>query len=175
MTAEGQAAMAKFKKQVSDYQEKPEEAEELASRDALTGVRNRMCVEAMIESRIAAGTAFCLTMLDIDGFKAVNDTHGHVVGDELLKQFAGDLRSQCRSTDVIGRWGGEATAQMERLRKWLCGNYIVRAGSGTRKLRLDFSFGVAEHLPQESLKSLMERADAAMYQGKTGGRGSSAA
>lgn len=187
MTAEGKAAVEELKKQVVVYQARLEEAEELASRDALTGLRNRMCIESMIERRIDSGTVFCAAMVDIDDFKKVNDRHGHLAGDELLKQFAGELRSACRSTDVIGRWGGdefvivldyplaEATGQIERLRKWVCGDYTVQANAGTMKLSLNASIGLAEHLPQEAMKALVGRADAAMYERKGAGRGVSAA
>jgi diguanylate cyclase (GGDEF)-like protein len=182
MSAESRAAVEELRREIKVYQVKLEEAEEMASRDALTGVWNRMCLENMIESRIVAGTRFCVSMLDLDGFKKVNDTHGHQIGDELLKQFAAELRSACRLTDVIGRWGGdefvivvdarmvEATAQIERLRKWVCGDYTVRSAAGVLKLRLDASIGLAEHLPQEPMKSLMGRADAAMYERKKDGR-----
>lgn len=187
MTAEGKAAVDELKKQVTAYQAKLEDAEELASRDALTGVRNRMCMEAMIESRIEAGSAFCVAMIDLDGFKKVNDTYGHLTGDELLKQFALELRSTCRATDVIGRWGGDefliifdypmeqALAQVERLRKWVCGNYTVGSKAGAMKLRLDASIGLAEHLPRESMKTLIGHADEAMYEQKAGRRGWGAA
>ncbi len=182
MTAEGKATVEELKKQVSTYQAKLEAAEELASRDVLTGTRNRMCIEAMMESRIAADAAFCVAMIDIDGFKKVNDTHGHLVGDDLLKQFAAELRSACRSTDVIGRWGGdeflilldcrlaEGTAQVERLRKWVCGDYTLATKTGPLKLGLNASIGLAERLPQETLKALLARADAAMYERKEAGK-----
>lgn len=184
MTAEGKAAVEELEKQVTVYQAKLEEAEELASRDTLTGLCNRMCMEGMIESRIESGASFCVAMLDVDHFKKVNDRYGHLTGDELLKQFATELRSICRSTDEIGRWGGdefvilldcpsnEATAQIERLCKWVCGDYTVRGKAGAIKLGLNVSVGLAEHLPEESIKSLMGRADAAMYQhkGRSAGR-----
>ncbi len=107
MTAEGKAVLDQLKEQVASYQTKLEEAEELASRDALTGLSSRLYVEGQIEKRIAAGTPFCVAIIDIDGFKKVNDDHGHLTGDELLKQFGVELRSACRATDVIGRWGGD--------------------------------------------------------------------
>ena len=182
MTEESKAAAEVLRKQVSTYQAKLEEAEEIAARDALTGVRSRLCAESHIESRIAAGAGFCLAMVDIDDFKRVNDEHGHVTGDELLKAFAGELRSVCRATDVIGRWGGdefvvlldcsreEASERIERLRRWVCGDYTVAGKSGAVKLRLDASIGVAEHVPGESMKALVARADAAMYAVKAMGR-----
>ena len=179
MAAEGREVLDQLKKQVEDYQIKLEEAEEIAARDALTGASSRVFVEGQIEKRIGSSDTFCVAIVDIDGFKKVNDVHGHLTGDELLKQFAGELRSACRSTDVIGRWGGdefillfdspldEAEAQTERLRKWVCGNYTVKRKQGALKLRIDASIGLAAHVAGEEMNDLLARADAAMYQQKT--------
>jgi len=178
MTAEGKAAIDQLRAEVSSYQSKLEQAEEIASRDTLTGLRSRLCVESQIGSRITTGTPFCVAIVDIDAFKKVNDDHGHLTGDELLKQFADELRSACRSKDVIGRWGGdefiilfdstlaETSAQTDRLSKWVCGNYTVKSGSGMAKLRVDASIGLAEHAPKETMNELLARADAAMYRNK---------
>ena len=178
MAAEGKAAVDELKKQVKTYQTKLDEAEEQASRDALTRVRNRMSVESLIEAKITAGKPFTVAMIDMDGFKKVNDKHGHQAGDELLVQFATELRSACRSTDVVGRWGGdefvlmiesgldESTAQVDRLRPWICGDYAVKGRDGEVKLHVEASIGLAEHRPPEPLKELMARADEAMYENK---------
>jgi diguanylate cyclase (GGDEF)-like protein len=178
MSEEGKEVLAHLREQVQEYRAKLEEAEQVASRDALTGVSSRVYVESQIERRIEAETAFCVAIVDIDGFKKVNDAHGHLAGDALLKEFAGELRSACRATDVMGRWGGdeflllldggpaEAEAQTERLRKWVCGNYIVQGRSGELRLRLDASIGLAAHVTGETMKELVARADAAMYQDK---------
>lgn len=178
MTEEGKTAIDQLQRQVSTYQAKLEAAEQIASRDALTGLRSRLCVENLIERHINAGIAFCVAIADIDEFKKVNDAHGHLTGDELLKQFAGELVSACRATDVIGRWGGdefiivlecgiaEASPQTERLSKWVCGNYTVQAIAGALKLRIDASIGLAEYKPGESMKDLLTRADASMYEHK---------
>jgi diguanylate cyclase (GGDEF)-like protein len=148
MTAEGNAAIDKLKAEITTYQARLEEAEEIASRDALTGLGSRLAVEAQIEQSFQSGAPFCVAIIDIDEFKRVNDKYGHLAGDELLKQFATELRSVCRSTDTIGRWGGdefilvlhcgiaEAMAQIDRLRKWVCGNYTVQASSVPAKLRV---------------------------------------
>lgn len=182
MTAEGKAAIDQLRAEVTTYQAKLEEAEEIASRDALTGLGNRLFVEDKIEQFLSAGALFCVAIIDIDQFKRVNDKHGHLVGDEVLKQFATELRSVCRSTDTIGRWGGdefilalhssiaEATAQIGRLRKWVCGDYTVQTGSIPRKLRIDASIGLAERLAGETMKELVERADAEMYRDKAASR-----
>jgi diguanylate cyclase (GGDEF)-like protein len=178
MAAEGKAIVDELRKEVVHCRAKLEEAEEIASRDALTGLRSRLNVEDQIEARVAAKTPFCVGMVDIDDFKKINDEYGHVVGDELLKQFAGELRSICRSTDVIGRWGGdefiilldcslsEATAQRDRLRNWVCGSYTVQGSSGATKLSLNISIGLAEYQPGEPVKELLTRADDAMYEHK---------
>ncbi len=182
MTAEGKTAFDQLQERLTTYQTKLEEAEALAFHDALTGLRSRLCVENMIESRIASGSVFCVAIVDIDGFKKVNDDHGHLTGDELLKQFATELRSVCRQSDVIGRWGGdefiivldcsqaEAGAQIDRLRKWVCGDYTVQGKSGPLKLKIDASIGLAERLPDEAMKELLARADAAMYERKAASR-----
>lgn len=182
MTEEGKRVLDHLKKQVEDYQVKLEEAEKIAARDALTGANSRVYVEGQIERRIESGATFCVAIVDIDDFKKVNDVHGHLTGDEVLKQFAGELRSACRSTDVIGRWGGdefillfdapleEATAQTERLRKWVCGDYTVTGKHGALKLRIDASIGLAAHAAGDEMKDLVAHADAAMYQQKTSAR-----
>ncbi|HEY1902629.1 MAG TPA: GGDEF domain-containing protein [Terracidiphilus sp.] len=182
MAAEGKQAIAELRAEVTSYQAKLEEAEELASKDALTGLRNRSWAEHQIEQRIAAGAALSVAIVDIDQFKRVNDEHGHLVGDELLRQFAGELRSASRSTDVLGRWGGdefilvlnatlqEAEAQIDRLRVWVCGSYQVQARSGTMKLKVEASIGLAVHAPGETMKDLLGRADAAMYRCKSASR-----
>jgi len=178
MTEEGKEVLDRLKKQVETYQTKLEEAEKIASRDALTGVSSRVYVEGQLEKRVESSAVFCVAIVDIDGFKKVNDAHGHLTGDELLKQFAGELKSACRSTDLIGRWGGdefillfdsgleEAEAQTERLRKWVCGNYSVPGKTGTLKLRVDASIGLAAHAAGEGMSEIVGRADAAMYEQK---------
>lgn len=186
MTEEGTVAIDRLKQQVDTYRVKLEEAEAIASRDSLTGLRSRLCVEGLIERFIDSSVPFCVAIVDIDGFKKVNDEHGHLAGDELLKQFSRELVSACRSTDVTGRWGGdefiialecgiaEATSQIDRLRNWVCGSYTLETKSGVRKLTVEASIGLAEHIPPESIKDLLLRADTAMYAHKSAGRSSRA-
>jgi diguanylate cyclase (GGDEF)-like protein len=186
MVAEGKATLDQLRGQVAEYQAKLEEAEAIAARDALTGLSSRLHVEAQIEKRIAAGAVFCAALIDIDGFKRVNDEHGHLTGDGLLKQFASELRSACRATDVIGRWGGdefillfdcplaEAKAQTERLRKWICGSYTVGGGHGDLKLHVDASIGLASYEAGDSMEKLIAEADRAMYAQKASARGDGA-
>jgi diguanylate cyclase (GGDEF)-like protein len=182
MEDEGRAVLDQMQAKVAAFQTKLEVAEQTASSDALTRLRSRLYMEAQLDQRIAAGSRFCVAILDIDGFKSVNDTHGHVVGDELLKQFATELRSACRSSDIVGRWGGDeflilldcpiehAQAQIERASKWACGSYDVPGIEGTIKLNVGASVGLAQFVPPESVKELLDRADDAMYKNKRVGR-----
>src|SRR5580698_7557091 len=107
-------------------------------------------------------------------------TYGHPAGDSLLKQFAQELRSNLRASDVAGRWGGDefvvvldcdlagANCQTERMRKWVFGDYTVKqpAGAGEVKVPLDASIGVAQWQQGETMEKLIERADTAMYEDK---------
>ncbi|HME58477.1 MAG TPA: GGDEF domain-containing protein [Terracidiphilus sp.] len=182
MTAEGKAAIDQLKKEVTTYQARLEEAEEIASRDALTGLRNRLSVEGEIELSLHGRAPVCVAIIDINEFKRVNDEHGHLIGDELLKKFAAKMRSVCRSTDTIGRWGGdefmlllhcgiaEARTQIDRLREWVCGSYTVQGSAAPSKLRVKVSIGLAERLPGETMKALVDRADAEMYREKAASR-----
>lgn len=175
MTSEGKAAIEKLRVEASGYQVRLEEAERVASHDGLTGLCNRISVESQIEHRMAGRSPLCVAILDIDDFKKVNDNHGHLAGDELMKQIAGEIKFASRPTDVIGRWGGdefiilmdctldEARAQVDRLRDWVCGGYKVNGKSGPGSLKINASIGVAESRPQEPMRDLLARADAAMY------------
>jgi diguanylate cyclase (GGDEF)-like protein len=179
MTADGKAALHQLQGQLATYQIKLEEAEEIASRDSLTRLSNRAYIEGQIEKRMTMGSPFCVAVVDIDGFKKVNDEHGHLTGDEVLKQFSAEMRSACRTSDVLGRWGGdefillfdgglaEAEMQVARLRKWICGNYTVKGKSGDLKLRVDASIGLAACQGAEGMNELIARADATMYEQKS--------
>jgi diguanylate cyclase (GGDEF)-like protein len=182
MTVEGKAAIEKLRVEAAGYQTRLEEAEHIASIDGLTRLRNRLWVECQIETRMAGGGPLCVGIVDINDFKKVNDRHGHLAGDELLKQIAAEIKFACRATDVIGRWGGdefiilldcgmaEARPQIDRLREWIRGNYKVNGRSGQASLQIDASIGVAEHRPRETMKELLSRADAAMYEDKAASR-----
>jgi diguanylate cyclase (GGDEF)-like protein len=178
MTEEGKATLDDMQAKVATFQARLDEAEQTAACDTLTRLRSRLFVEGQLEQRLAAGSIFCVAILDINGFKQVNDTYGHIIGDELLKQFATELRSACRSSDIVGRWGGDefvvlldyrrsqADPQLERVAKWVCGNYVIEGVAGPLKLNVSASLGLAEFAPPESIAELLGRADAAMYSNK---------
>ena len=180
MEQDSQKMVSQLQTQVTTYETKLKEVEELALRDALTGLANRRNVEERIESRIARKQPFCAAMLDVNKLKRINDQHGHLAGDSLLQQFAQELRAALRGSDVVGRWGGDefmlvmdcdlagAAVQIERLQKWVFGDYTIRPGKGTGevKIHVDAAIGLTQWLPGETLKEVVEHADAAMYQQK---------
>src|SRR5271165_5819886 len=128
MEEDSHQSIAQLHAEVSNYETKLKAAEELALRDTLTGLANRRNVEERIAWRVAHPQTFCVAMLDINRFKQVNDEYGHLAGDSLLQQFSQELRSNMRSTDLIGRWSGDefivvldcdlasAVSQMDRMR-----------------------------------------------------------
>jgi diguanylate cyclase len=178
MEEDGRESAAKLKADVVIYQTRLEDAEHRASRDSLTGLDNRATVEGQIVRRIAKREPFCVAILDLNGFKEVNDKYGHLAGDDLLKQFGTELRSIVRSTDIVGRWGGDefmvlldcsyeqATGYMERQQKWLFGDYTLATPQEKLKVHLTASVGIAEWQRGETMEQVIARADAAMYKRK---------
>ena len=176
MTQESQFSISQLKFKVSDIETKLKSVEQLALKDSLTGLANRRCSEGRMEWYAAQKQAYCVAILDLNGFKDINDQHGHAAGDELLKQFASELRNCMRATDLVARWGGDefivvlscelaaAKPQINRIREWVLGDYSIDAGSGaTVKVDVDASIGVAQWLPGKTVKQVIEQADAAMY------------
>jgi diguanylate cyclase (GGDEF)-like protein len=182
MASEGKAAMDQMRTEIYTYQSRLEEAEQIASSDSLTGLRSRHWMETYINRRIEDEKTFCLVIVDIDDFKRVNDEFGHPAGDELLQQFATELKSSFRSGDVVARWGGdeflifldcayaEGQAQTTRLKRWACGTYTLQGRSGPVRIHIDASVGLAERKPREALKNIVARADADMYDQKATAR-----
>ena len=176
----------RLQKALSDLATKNEILEKLALTDALTGLANRRAFQEALEAEVARvdrhGRPASLLFLDLDHFKAVNDTHGHAVGDEVLEGFAQVLKQGCRKGDLGARIGGEefavllpATARVpaslmaERVRR------VVEARPLGRTVRVPVtvSIGLAttEDLPQPpSAEELLRRADAALYRAKAEGR-----
>jgi len=163
--------------------------EQLALHDPLTGLANRRKfqdrydLERQRQARL--GLPLTLIMVDIDHFKQINDTWGHLVGDICLKAVAGTLASQLRTIDLVARFGGEeflvllsdANAKegamvAEKLRRALETAAIETGLTAQPTLTITASFGVATLLPAEmmELDAAIERADRAVYAAKDGGR-----
>jgi diguanylate cyclase (GGDEF)-like protein len=158
--------------------------ERLANHDELTGVLNRRRLLQILAEEMAhtdrSGTPVSVALLDLDHFKAVNDTLGHLTGDLVLKQFAAAVQAQARTTDRFGRYGGEeflliltgadvaqAEQAIERTRKALA---LVDWDSVAPGLRVTFSAGIATYRDKESAELLLGRADLGLYSAKDAGR-----
>ena len=157
------------------------ELERRSRTDPLTGLANRTHLDAVLrqEADRAAryGRPFAVILFDVDLFKAVNDAHGHLVGDKVLKALAKAARATVRASDMVGRWGGEeflvlcpetdaasALVLAERLRLAVRGE---RFETGTVQT---VSLGVAAFAPGDTVDSLLIRADDALYKAKNAGR-----
>ena len=149
--------------------------------DALTGLNNRMKLDEALEGELGLAQryrqTFAIVMLDIDHFKKVNDTHGHLIGDAVLKQVAGLLRGSLRKTDVPGRWGGEEFLVLLPQQDWRHAAMIaekLRAAIASASFpevgRVTASFGVSEYAAGDTVASLVKRADEALYRAKNQGR-----
>jgi diguanylate cyclase (GGDEF)-like protein len=154
-----------------------------AQRDGLTDAFNRrhmMSLLAVEAARAERGAALSLCLADMDNFKEINDTCGHLAGDTVLKHFAAMAKAQLRATDFVARFGGEeflvalsqtaladAARVAERVRAGLAAASIVGIPAGQR---VTVSIGVAQHRPGESIEATLQRADAALYKAKDEGR-----
>jgi diguanylate cyclase (GGDEF)-like protein len=161
------------------------QAHEVSHIDQLTLLPNRRQIIKELQNEVLRAErykmVFSISMVDIDHFKKINDTFGHTIGDDALRQIAFALREHIRQPDTVGRYGGEeflillpntaleaASEQAARL----CRN--VRASPiliDDRKIHLTISIGVAQYQnAKETWQSLLNRADNALYEAKRGGR-----
>ena len=153
--------------------------------DGLTGLANRRRGEEVLAVEIARAERFggpvALVLADLDGFKGVNDRHGHATGDDVLREFADVLRETARDVDLVCRWGGEefvlllpgtdadGAAQLaERVRETL--RERVLPGRGGERLVVTASFGVASFPEAATPAELVAQADAALYEAKRSGK-----
>jgi diguanylate cyclase (GGDEF)-like protein/PAS domain S-box-containing protein len=157
------------------------ELRRLAVTDPVTGVWNRRHGEDLLSADLSAahgdGQSLSLLMLDVDNFKAINDTRGHQSGDRVLVEIGRRLVAVCRDTDTVARWGGEefvillrdctlqAGVQIaENIRATIADTPFIDAGVVT------VSIGVAEATCHDDLTSWVARADEALYEAKGSGR-----
>lgn len=178
MNHDGQTTFAGLRAQLAAYEVRLAAVERIASLDELTGIPNRRYVEHELEKLARAGAPFSVIFLDINRFKQLNDTHGHLAGDDLLKQFAGELKLAFQSGDVIGRWGGdefiglvkgdpaEASSRIARVGEWVNGEYTVPSERGPVNVLVSAACGSAAWKKGETITSLLRRADTSMYGNK---------
>jgi len=156
----------------------------LAQTDELTGLHNRRCMDEQLNKFVELSKTtderFGFLMFDLDGFKLINDTHGHPLGDEVLKKVAQILRESCRHTDLPCRLGGDEFAVImpgisvargkavaEQIRERI---QMLHAVEQNVALSVTGSLGGTIHLPSESPSELVARVDEYLYQAKRNGK-----
>lgn len=163
------------------------EAEERSNTDSLTGLANRRSLENFFRSALIGametGGALSVFMIDIDHFKKFNDSHGHQIGDQVLKLVSNVLQSSVRESDLAARYGGEelitvlpgvnlyaAKELAERIRKRISDARLKKRVSGAEIGNVTVSIGVAQYRLGESSEEMVVRCDKGLYQAKRMGR-----
>jgi diguanylate cyclase (GGDEF)-like protein/PAS domain S-box-containing protein len=170
-----------LKQEISERKRMEEELEKLVITDRLTQAYNRVKFDEIIKVEMERveryGHLLSMEMLDIDNLKEINDTHGHNVGDYVLRTVADLIKENMRTIDYLIRWGGDefmiiapetdlqrTGALAERIRKTIEGYRFDSVG------RVTVSFGVTQFIKGDSEKSFIKRADDALYRAKSNGR-----
>ena len=180
--SEAVTAERRLREQLATIEALQERLQEEAVRDTLTGLHNRRYLVSALDAAVAADEPFALVLLDVDHFKAVNDTHGHQSGDDVLCAVARQLAAGTRGGDALARWGGEefvvllhgadttaALLRAEELRL-ACAAGRVPVPDG-RELSVTVSLGVAARTAGgPDARELLAAADAALYEAKATGR-----
>ena len=179
MNNESRQIVADLENKVTSYETKLKSIEDLALKDGLTGVANRRSVEERMHSNIDHGKPFCVSIFDLNLFKAINDNFGHVAGDDVLKQFARILAENCRASDLVGRMGGDefvlvvsgeeekARPQISRLKQKVCTRYMIHGQDDFYSpIYVDAAVGLAGWEPGETAEQVLAKADVAMYTDK---------
>ena len=165
-----------------DNHQKTRQLHEQATHDGLTGFFNRRMMDEMIPMELQRATRYhrdmSLAMLDLDGFKTVNDHLGHEEGDRLLRVFAACIRKIVRASDLVFRYGGDefllvfpettreqAEVALKRLAGAACPELITTLG------RVTFSAGIANYVSDAAAENLVKLADDRLYQSKRLGKG----
>jgi len=155
--------------------------EYISEHDKLTGLYNRTRLDKVLENEYSRSqryeNTFSIILIDIDHFKSVNDTYGHLVGDNVLIELAEILQKSIRQTDTLGRWGGEefliicpqtdlsgVKEMAEHIRKKVATHTFKTVGQST------ISIGVSQLGTEESIKGIIKRADDFLYKAKECGR-----
>lgn len=173
--------------EVDDLKHSLEQIREEALTDALTGIPNRKAFDAAMDraalSAREGNTPLSIVLVDIDHFKQFNDTHGHLIGDKVLRHVATMIRQCLKGKDFPARFGGEefaiilpttelrgAETVAEQVRIAISSGELKIRGSGERLGKITASVGVAQLRNNESATDLIRRVDAALYRAKSRGR-----
>lgn len=182
---DGERAVIWVTTNITERHRLQEQLKSLAEHDDLTGVSNRRKLMKELEERLQEtrryGTALALLLLDIDYFKSINDAHGHLVGDQVLRELVSILSDNIREPDLLARFGGEEFAVLmpntsveqaekaaERLREAVSRHRFNKEG---KTVRLTISLGVSICRSDDpDITRILQRADSALYEAKEQGR-----
>jgi diguanylate cyclase len=189
-----QASMNVMRQQIEDSQNEIKSLHERLAKthkesltDTLTGLANRKGLDKAIKTSLLASDGLIshpsLLMVDIDHFKNINDTYGHLLGDKVIKVVADALKSQIKGKDTAARYGGEefcvllpetelpgAVKVAENIRKDIERTRIKRAKAQDDIASISVSIGVTRYRAKETTANFIDRADKALYRSKQGGR-----
>jgi diguanylate cyclase len=163
------------------------EAEKRSNTDTLTELANRRSLDRFLRTSMTrsmeTGEPLCAFMVDIDHFKKFNDTHGHLIGDQVLRLVARVLKDNVRASDLAARYGGEELFAVlpginlaackevaERVRRRISDAKLKKRTTGEEIGSVAVSIGIAQFRLAESAEALIERCDRGLYQAKSAGR-----
>jgi diguanylate cyclase (GGDEF)-like protein len=177
------AALEESKKLNGRLQSARLAAEQEAATDKLTGARNRRAMDHMLIRLLGQGTPFGLIHVDLDDFKAINDTHGHPAGDAVLREVARVLKDATRARDMVARIGGDEfvvvlhgmthTARLSDLAERILARFDMPIRHDGVEIPVSVSLGIAASALYDSpdAETLLADADRALYASKRDGRG----
>lgn len=181
MTRDTEKMKQNLEVELSSYRTRLQKTEQAAQADPLTGLANRRHIETELNLRIRRAQPFSLLLVDLNGFKQVNDTYGHLAGDQILRQFAAELRQISHQTDLVGRWGGDefvvlvngamaaAEGARQRIEQWVWGTYPIKLerSAPSVKILVTAAIGIAAWKLDMNAAELLQAADGAMYTNKS--------
>jgi diguanylate cyclase len=182
-----EASLAASRREIEQLQEDLQAVRTESQTDPLTTLSNRKFFDAALVKAIAEAKEknepLSLLMSDIDHFKTFNDSHGHLIGDQVLRLVAIALKQNVKGRDIAARYGGEefvialpnttlqsAITVAEHIRRAVMTKELIKRSSGERLGRVTMSLGAAALRPNDSAQSLIERADNCLYAAKRRGR-----
>jgi diguanylate cyclase (GGDEF)-like protein len=169
--------VVKLKKTKDASNLRAEKMEKAANIDGLLGIGNRRMLQHELNNMASYYTPFSLLLIDVDHFKAINDTYGHLVGDDILRELTRSIENSLRPQDTVGRWGGEEFLILANGTELAGAELLaqrVRLAVEQRKFttvgRVTVSIGVAQFQPNTSVSHTFSIADKALYRAKNAGR-----
>jgi diguanylate cyclase (GGDEF)-like protein len=178
ITMDSHKSAGRMDAELATHRSRLKETERIAFIDPLTGLGNRRKMELALDQLVLQARPFSLLLFDVNNFKTVNDQFGHVAGDDMLRQFATELKRASRSTDLSGRWGGDefivvldcnaeqAALEKRLIQDWMPGEFVLHSGADSHRVPVSAAIGMAEWNGGEDITETLKRADAEMYRDK---------